>query len=804
MMIKKCLLSLCLAALLTGCAAPTLLPATGTPSPTFPPGVTPSATPPPTETASPTPTPQVRIAAADRALLNGDYAAAQTGYQAALASSSDPDIQATALWNLGLTNMRAGNTGKALSDFNRLIVEHPNSSYRPWAHFVRGEILLKLGRYVEAVEAYSSYLMLRPGVIDFYVYERRGDAYAALANFDNAIEDYRSALNSPHIGDETALQIKLARAYESSGDTVTALGMYEAIAAATSNDYAKAQMDLYAGQLLLRLGQPEEAYARFLHTVDNYPLAYDSYTALVALVEAGVPVDDLNRGLVNYFAGQYGYALEAFARYTAANPDNDGTAFYYRALTLREMGLFQEAVDIFSFFIRNYAGNRYWQAAWGEKAYTQWAYLGQYQPAAQTLVEFSHTTTDANTAAQALLNAGRIYERAGLLDQAADTWEAIANGYPGSDLVPQALFWAGIVRYRAGNYEQALVIFQRSMLFSLTPEDQARALFWSGKTQDALGDDASAQAYFQQAAALDPAGYYSLRAEDMLFDRLPFDPPPAYSLPTDLDAERAAAEAWLRVTFGLPAETDLSGPGALAEDTRLMRGAELWSLGLQDEARLEFEDLRKAVSASAEDSYRLGNTLLALGLYRPAIFAMRQVLTLAGMDSQAKTIAAPRYFNLVRYGLYYQDLVIPIAEANNLHPLFLFSVMRQESLFEGFVRSGAGARGLMQIMPATGQEIAANYGWPPDFTTDDLYRPLVSVQLGVYYLKTRRSYFGGDLYAALAAYNAGPGNAEIWRNLSGPDPDLFVETIRFAETRDYIRSIYEIYWMYRHLYETLP
>lgn len=790
-------------ALLAGCASPPPAPAaTATPSPEI--SLVPSETAAPSPSPTPSPTPEVRVANAEQALFNGDYATAQIEFQAALLASPDPSIQAAALWGLGRVNRQAGNYGKALDDLNRLIAGYPDSPHRAQAHFLRGEILLELERYAEAVEAYSTYLFLSPGVIDYYVFERRGQAYAALGDYTDAIGDYQSALNSPHIGDDTALWIELARAFDLAGDTVTALGMYDAIAAATSSDYVRAQMDLYAGQLHLRLGQPEEAYARYQHAVDNYPLAYDSYTALVELVSAGIPVDELNRGLVDYFAGQYGYALEAFGRYIAANPDNDGTVYYYRALTLREMGQYQEAVDVLAFFTSNYPDNRYWDAAWDERAYTLWAYLGQYQAAAQALVEYTRLKPDPTLAPQALLNAGRIYERAGLLDQAAATWESIANTYPGSELVPQALFWAGIVRYRAGRYDEALVTFQRSNLFSLTPEDQARATFWSGKTQQILSDSEGARLSFQQAAAADPTDYYSLRAQDMLFGRAPFDPPPAYALADDLSAERAAADAWVRVTFGLPTETDLTGPGWLASEPRWIRGSELWALGLQEEARLEFESLREAVSASGEDSYRLGNSLLELGLYRPAIFALRQVLTLAGMTTQADTLGAPRYFNLVRYGDYYADLILPAAEANGFHPLFLFALVRQESLFEGFVRSGAGARGLMQIIPSTGQEIATNYGWPPDYTSEDLYRPIVSIRLGTYYLMTKRLYFNNELYTALAAYNGGPSNAEIWRGLSGPDPDLFVETVRFAETRDYIRSIYEIYWMYRYLYETIP
>ncbi len=290
----------------------------------------------------------------------------------------------------------------------------------------------------------------------------------------------------------------------------------------------------------------------------------------------------------------------------------------------------------------------------------------------------------------------------------------------------------------------------------------------------------------------------------MLIKRPAFDPPPAINYSIDLVAERKQVEAWLRVAFELPTDTNLDASAALLSDARLIRGTELWNLDLEDEARLEFEDLRESVAQDPADSYRLANYLLELGLYRPAIISIRQVLTLAGMTTQSQTLAAPAYFNHVRYGLYYQDLLVPAAQKAGFDPLFIYSVMRQESLFEGFVRSTAGARGLMQITPDTGQFISDNLDWPPDYTPNDLYRPTISITLGTTYLAKQRLRFNNDLYTALAAYNAGPENASIWSELSGPDSDLFIEVIRFEETRNYIRSIYEIFCMYRSLYESIP
>ncbi|HEY4718044.1 MAG TPA: transglycosylase SLT domain-containing protein, partial [Anaerolineales bacterium] len=99
-----------------------------------------------------------------------------------------------------------------------------------------------------------------------------------------------------------------------------------------------------------------------------------------------------------------------------------------------------------------------------------------------------------------------------------------------------------------------------------------------------------------------------------------------------------------------------------------------------------------------------------------------------------------------------------------------------------------------------GEQVAELTGWPPDFTADDLYRPLVSIRLGADYLAMQRQAFDGDMYAALAAYNAGPGNASYWLGLADGDPDLFLEIVSFEETRNHIRSVYELFTIYRNLY----
>ena len=95
-------------------------------------------------------------------------------------------------------------------------------------------------------------------------------------------------------------------------------------------------------------------------------------------------------------------------------------------------------------------------------------------------------------------------------------------------------------------------------------------------------------------------------------------------------------------------------------------------------------------------------------------------------------------------------------------------------------------------------------GWPANFTPDDLLRPQVSIRLGLDYLIDQIAYLDNNIYAALAAYNAGPGNAAAWKALAPEDPDLLLEVIRFSEPQRYIKGVYEIFSIYRKLYERTP
>ncbi len=235
----------------------------------------------------------------------------------------------------------------------------------------------------------------------------------------------------------------------------------------------------------------------------------------------------------------------------------------------------------------------------------------------------------------------------------------------------------------------------------------------------------------------------------------------------------------------------------IKNDLRFVRGNALWRLGFKAEAVDEFEALRLAFTQDGVAQYQLALHFRDIGLYRQSIAAADTLMRISPAKTPSKL---PAFIAKLIYPTYYADLVSKHAEEYALDPLLVFSLIRQESLFEPFAESFAAANGLMQVIPSTGREINGDLNWPPNYDTADLQKPYVSVRFGTYYLAKQRRFFGGDMYASLAAYNGGAGNAQIWKERSGGDPDLFFMSVNFEETQRYLRTVGANYAIYHRLY----
>ena len=144
-----------------------------------------------------------------------------------------------------------------------------------------------------------------------------------------------------------------------------------------------------------------------------------------------------------------------------------------------------------------------------------------------------------------------------------------------------------------------------------------------------------------------------------------------------------------------------------------------------------------------------------------------------------------------RFPMPFRDAVVRRSQSINLDPAYVYGLIRQESRFIMDARSGVGASGLMQVMPATARETARRIGMT-GFTADQITDRDTNIAIGTGYLKLVLDDLGGSMPMAAAAYNAGPGRPRTWRGQPGSpitDAAIWAESVPFAETRDYVKKV---------------
>jgi soluble lytic murein transglycosylase-like protein len=247
------------------------------------------------------------------------------------------------------------------------------------------------------------------------------------------------------------------------------------------------------------------------------------------------------------------------------------------------------------------------------------------------------------------------------------------------------------------------------------------------------------------------------------------------------------------VTPGTP---DAGEQGIIVADPELARAAVLLELGYADEAYRSLLAVGQRMAATG-NAYGLAQLVIYARYHADARTAMLLAEVLAGAGDPFRL---PVLLLKTMYPTPYAQLVLEEARARDVDPLLIYALIRQESQFVPDARSHADARGLTQVIPSTGEGIAAQLD-DGDFSVQDLYLPYVSVRYGVYYLTSNAPTFDRRLLPTLAAYNGGPGNAARW--LAGSaliDPDLYVERIDLPETQDYLIRVYQNYGFYRYVY----
>ncbi|MFQ5613505.1 MAG: tetratricopeptide repeat protein [Anaerolineae bacterium] len=764
--------------------------ATPTPSPT--PTITPTPTPSPTPT--PTPLPSERLAQAHRAFRYGDFGAARFDFAALLSDPGAADGEKPpALYWRGRSELALADFNTAAASFAQFLEAYPDHPLARPAQFNRGRALEGLGQYAEAIAAYQATL-IEADPIAAYLYERIGDAALLAGDYETARDAYRAGVAAaPDRGFEVHLREGVAQAELALENYQAALDQYDAILDVARIDAYRAKIVRLAGEAHLAAGSPEAAHARFLEAVNQYPTAIDSFLALVALVNAGVEVDEYQRGLVDYHAGSYQAAVDAFYRYLEANEEHSAEPHWYAGLAWRRLGGFEQALAEFQKIIDTHPESDRWHEAQLELARTE-ARAGDVGQARQTYRRFAQDFPDHPLAPEALWRAALLALNGDDLPGAADGLRDLVARYPDSDLADNALHWAAFAAYMQADYEAAQSAWQ-TLLENYPASDFARrASFWQAKSLLALDRRDEAEALLSQLAS-HAFSYYALRAQDLLAGVDPNFAAPL-ELPQDPGQGQAEAEAWLASWLGLTEDANLARlDRQIQADPAFVRGEALLALGLREEALSEFETVKDRWRDNGLAMYQLSLAFRERGLPRLSILAANEVLRLSPAVNLEQV---PRFLQRLMYPTDFGDLVLAEAEAFDVDPAMVFALIRQESLFEPSAQSFADARGLMQVVPDTGDYVAGRLAWD-DYSHEQLWLPNLNIKFGTWYLSLQLDIFEGNEFASLAAYNAGPGNVLNWIEVSD-DLDLFVEAIPLAEPRLYIRRVYLNVSAYRAIY----
>ena len=618
--------------------------------------------------------------------------------------------------------------------------------------------------------------------VDYYLgasYQQTGrtaEALATLADFDKAHPDSLLVRDA---------RVSYAEAILSEGQAAEAITLLEEVRLPV-----RSEVELALGRAYAAAGQNAKAAATFQNIYYAMPTSAEAdaaYAELRKLPSAPQPTLTQRKTRADALMSKHRYA-EAADEYRslinqAGSTGNDlPTLQLALADALHRGGKNRDAKLVLALL-----GN-----STGEMNAQRLYLLGQIAWASNDNDTFYRSVDELRQAApaspwleQALLSAANLHLVHHEYDQALDTFREAQQRFPNGGHASYVHWKAAWLTLRQGRNDDAKKAFEEQIALYPSGAETPAALYWRARLAEEDNELVLARAFYQKLSDRYRNFYYAELARQRL-----------KNLPAA--AETTTNYALLDRVPPLDSNVKITDSEPPADELHVQKAELLGNGGLVDFAVRELQ----AATAVDGGSWCTGETAqlyVETGHYDRAIEFMKH--------------SAPNYFALDipdlprRYWealfpkAYWGDLKRS-ASVNGLDPYLVASLIRQESEFNPNAVSRANAVGLMQLLPKTGKLVAKEVKLKR-YNPSQLYTPAVNMELGTRYFRGMVDKFGGSFEYALAAYNAGSERVEEWLGQGKyRDPQEFVESIPFTETRECVQAIMRNASVYKQLYGT--
>ncbi len=463
-----------------------------------------------------------------------------------------------------------------------------------------------------------------------------------------------------------------------------------------------------------------------------------------------------------------------------------------RAVVLRTLKRENESIAQFKFLLDSVEARPLWMQS------TLRLYRNDAKKYAKEIKTMDSLLQDVNQFSKENANnlwvRGFEYEQKQEFDSALVCFKQLSNKRFKNNVKRQwAKFRIGFIYFKQEKWNEAVAAFIDATKDPFLWSGSGARMFL-GDAYMKLGKDSLAREAYLDCIKDFPLAYYAHRARTKLVEyklmkaeQVPFAHGVAMSPEETL--------AWIRASQkGVKADT------STYNQERYKRIKELFFYGFSDQAFAMYDEARKKNYKRLDFLYEYGKLFYEVGETASGYRLARQFQN----NIDRRRLMTPP-IDVLHY-LY----PIPFTEQVKFHsgsridPFFVYSVMRQESIFNFEIASPVGACGLLQIMPATGKMLAEKESIADWFDPKLLFNPYMNIRLGVRYLVDLKAEYSDDYMYVLGNYNAGPKPTKRWQAAGEGLPwDVRAEEISYWETRDYVKRVMGNYWIYQEIYDKL-